>query len=264
MLRSLPRNDENYEHLYSSQKSESIRTLENNTDCNLLQKESDNLTNSSPIGATHSYERKSGSNSHEGELATEDITRVLSDLEQMPLDELMSLCKRYRDKVVAEDSRGDVRILQEINRVLSLRINRPSSIVEKKASSPQSESLLGPNAFSHKDSGTISMNLSILSNDSLELSALNENEDELLLTKSLRKASEDSTGVTLQFSQGESPVLTGLKEIELIPVDDDYVMERMDGKHSKYESFHSLELKHARIRRRDEGEISSKRIHISV
>ena len=100
--------------------------------------------------------------------------------------------------------------------------------------------------------------------DSLELSALNENEDELLLSRSLRKASEDSSGATLQFSRGESPVLTGLGEIELIPVDDDFVMERVDGEHSKYESFHSLELKHARIRRRDETEVDSKRVHLSV
>ena len=202
--------------------------------------------------------------SHEAELASEDITRILPDLEKMSLADLMSLCKIYRDKVVSEDSVGDVRILQEINRVLSLRINRPSCSVGKKDCSPQPKSSLEAHTVSHKDSGTVSVNLSILSNDSLELSALNENEDELLLSRSLRKASEDSSGATLQFSRGESPVLTGLEEIELIPVDDDFVMERVDGEHSKYESFHSLELKHARIRRRDEVEADSKRVHLSV
>lgn len=183
----------------------------------------------------------------------------------MSLNDLMSLCKVYRDKVVAEDCLGDVRILQEINRVLSLRINRPSSSVGKKGSSSPPKSSLETTTPLPKDSGTLSMNLSVLSADSLELSALNENEEEQCLTLSLRKASEDSSGATLQFSSGESPVLTGLKEIELIPVDDDFVMERVDGQHSKYESFHSLELKHARIRRKDEEEAdASKRVHLSV
>ena len=226
---------------------------------------SDHNTNSTTQLIARSAGRKSGSSSHEAEFASEDIARILPDLEKMSLADLMSLCKIYRDKVVSEDSVGDVRILQEINRVLSLRINRPSSSVGKKDGSPQPKSSsFEANAVSHKDSGAVSVNLSILSNDSLELSALDENEDELLLTRSLRKASEDSSGATLQFSRGESPVLSGLGEIELIPVDDDFVMERVDGEHSKYESFHSLELKHARIRRRDETEVDSKRVHLSV
>ena len=161
-----------------------------------------------------------------------------------------------------------MRILQEINRVLSIRINRPrnsGSSVSKKESPSSPEPNMEGNVSEGQDSFQSSINLSIISNDSLDLSALQENEDELGLMKSLRKASEDSSGTVLQFSNVDSPLLTELKELELVPLEEDYIVERIDGKHFESNNLHSLELKHVRIRRKSTApENHSKRVHLSV
>ena len=224
---------------------------------------------SSEITIQKQGERESSTSSyHEGESTSEKLSMVLRDLDGMSLTDLMSLCKTYRDRVVAGDSRGDVRILQEINRVLSIRINRPrnsGSFSSRKEYPSLPEPNMEGNVSEGQDSFQSSINLSIISNDSLDLSALQENEDELGLLKSLRKASEDSNGTVLQFSSGESPLLTELKEMELIPLEEDYIVERTDGKHFESHNLHSLELKQVRIRRKSAApESNSKRVHLSV